>query len=58
MSKNLEELIEFRKDNNLNARQKIIYHIVRVLEDFEKRISKLEKYTQEEIEDIKLGGTD
>lgn len=38
MNKNLKELIEFRKDNKLGPRQKIIYHIVCVLEDFEKRI--------------------
>ena len=62
MSKNLKELIEFRKDNKLRPRQKIIYHIVCVLEDFEKRLKIVEAelgiYTEEEKKNIKVGGTD
>lgn len=69
MSKNLEELIEFRKDNKLGPRQKIIYHIVCVLEDFAKRLTELEKFKGDTlgyyeinetggVNNIKIGGTD
>ncbi len=59
MNKNLEELIEFRKDNKLGPRQKIIYHIVCVLEDQEKRLKTVEAElgicTEEEKKNIKNG---
>ena len=62
MSKNLEELSEIRKDNELGPRKKIFYHIVCVLEDQEKRLKKVEAelgiYTEEEIKETKVGGTD
>lgn len=62
MNKNLEELSEIRKDNELGPRKKIFYHIVCILEDFEKRLkvieTKLGIYTEEEIKEIKVGGTD
>ena len=69
MNKNLEELLEFRKDNKLEPRQKIIYHIVCVLENFEKRLAKLEKFKEDTlgyyeinetggVNNIKIGGTD
>ncbi|MBA7533861.1 hypothetical protein ES705_26107 [subsurface metagenome] len=69
MSKNLEELKEFKKDNKLEPRQKIIYHIVCVLEDFEKRLAELEKFKGDTLgyyeinetggaNNIKIGGTD
>lgn len=62
MNKNLEELIEIRKDNELGPKPKIFYHIVCVLEDFEKRLKTIEVelgiYTKEEEKNIKVGGTD
>ena len=62
MSKNLEELSEIRKDDELGPRKKIFYHIVCVLEDQEKRLKKVEAelgiYTEEEIKNIKVGLTD
>lgn len=39
---NLKELLEFRKDNKLEPRQKIVYHIVCTLEDFDKRLEMVE----------------
>jgi len=62
MSKNLEELLEFKKDNKLEPRQKIVYHMICTLEDFEKRLKVVEAelgiYTEEEKKKIKVGGTD
>lgn len=69
MNKNLEELIGFRKDNKSEPRQKIIYHIVCVLENFEKRLTKLEKFKSDTlgyyeinetggVNNIKIGGND
>ena len=62
MIKNLKELLEFRKDNKMEPSQKIVYHIVCTLEDFEKRLKKIESelgiYTKEEIKKIKVGLTD
>lgn len=63
MNKNLEELLEIRRDDKLGPRKKVFYHIVCVLEDFEKRIKELELksnyiLTDEELAREKVGGTD
>lgn len=60
MDKSLEELLEFRKDNKLEVRQKINYHIVCVLENFEKRIKVLEQdYPNEkELKKLRREGID
>jgi len=61
MSKNLEEL---KKENisNITDIKIIMYHLMPILEDFEKRLKKAEAelgiYTEEEIKNIKVGGTD
>lgn len=61
MSKNLEEL---KKEHisNITDIKIIMYHLMPILEDFEKRLKKAEAelgiYTEEEIKNIKVGGTD
>lgn len=56
MNKNLERLKEVRKNIGINMQIPMAY-LIPILEDFEKRIKKLEQ-NDEDIEDIKLGGTD
>ena len=64
MSKNLKDLNELNEDDykNLRFQDIVIYYITPVLEDFEKRLKKVEAelgiYTKEEIKKLKVGGTD
>ena len=66
MNKNLEELKADGKDpqyyDGLGVGVSIMYYLVPILEDFEKRLKKVEAelgiYTEEEIKNIKVGGTD
>jgi len=64
MNKNLEELIDY-KNGKYDYLPSKIYHLfndmIEVLEDFEKKIKVIEAelgiYTEEEIKNIKIGGT-
>lgn len=66
MSKNLEDLKADGKDpqyyDGLGVGISIMYYLVPILEDHEKRLKKIEVelgiYTEEEIKNIKIGGTD
>jgi len=64
MSKNLKDLNELNEDDykGLRSQDIIIYYILPVLEDFEKRLKTVETglgiYTKKEIKEIKIGGTD
>lgn len=66
MSKNLEELKELNENEkdfkNLRLQDFVMYYLIPVLEDFEKRLKtvevKLGIYTEEEIKKLKVGGTD
>lgn len=66
MNKNLEELKELVEDEkdfkSLRTQDFVIYYLIPVLEGFEKRLKVIEAelgiYTEEEIKEIKLGGTD
>ena len=65
MNKNIEELKESNKDDffeGLGLQIFIGYYIIPILIDFEKRLKIIEAelgiYTEEEIKEIKLGGTD
>ena len=66
MSKNLEELKKDGKDiqyyDGLGVGISIMYYLVPILEDYEKRLKAVETelviYTDEEIKNIKIGGTD
>lgn len=66
MNKNLEELKELSENErdfkSIRVQDFVIYYLIPVLEDFEKRLkiveSKLGIFTEEEIKEIKVGGTD
>ena len=67
MSKNLEELKNrLKQDPNLTYKKQnmviVFPHLIKILEDHEKRLKVIETelgiYTEEEIEKIKVGGTD
>lgn len=64
MSKNLEDLNKLNEDDykSLRLQDVIIYYIIPVLENQEKRLKTVEAelgiYTEEEIKKIKVGGTD
>jgi len=66
MSKNLEELKKEGKDtqyfDGLGVGISIMYYLVPILEDYEKRLKTVETelgiYTEEEIKEIKVGLTD
>jgi len=66
MNKDLEELKELVEDEkdfkSLRLQDFVMYYLIPVLVDFEKRLKKVEDelgiYTDEEIKKIKPGGTD
>ena len=74
ISENIEELKELREDfknpgtweieflNKLDVGNLILYHLIPILEDFEKRLKTIEAelgiYTEKEIKKLKVGGTD
>jgi len=64
MSKNLEELNELDEDDykGLGLQDIVMYYLIPILEDFEKRLATVEAelgiYTEERIKKIKVGLTD
>ena len=66
MNKNIEELKRanqgYTKQNAWTKLQIALCYIIPILEGFEKRLKRIETglgiYTEEEIKEIKVGGTD